>query len=206
MSTFKVQVEDLVGRTITDTDALDDMLLSTAREVADTLPTKNLVQNATLTEVTSNPTSISDSRILSVSRNGFYANEVPYGQSARIADTGSIYYADATQDRDPVFYYKGSSLFILDTPTSSQKGEILSFAYPSDFDGSGNVNTTTSINNFPSSAEYAVVLGASAKFMIKLSSEENANEDIELQNATLASAQNLEQDYRAELQRIRGQK
>ena len=42
--------------------------------------------------------------------------------------------------------------------------------------------------------------------MIKLSSEDNANEDIELQNATLASAQNLEQDYRAELQRIRGQK
>ena len=80
MSTFKVKVEDLVGRTITDTVALDDMLLSTAREVADTLPRKNLIQNATLTEVTSNPTSISDSRILSVSRNGFYATEVTYGQ------------------------------------------------------------------------------------------------------------------------------
>jgi len=206
MSTFKVKVEALVGRIITDTDALDDMLLSTAREVADTLPRKNLIQNATLTEVTSNPTSISDSRILSVSRNGFYATEVPHGQSARAADTGSIYYADATQDRDPVFYYEGSSLFILDTPTVSQKGEILSFAYPTDFDGSGTIVSATAIDNFPSSAEYSVVLGAAAKFMVKLSSEDNANEDIELQNATLASAQNLEQDYRAELQRIRGQK
>jgi len=206
MSTFKTKVEDLIGRTITDTDALDDMLVSTAREIADTLPRKNLIQNATLTEVTSNPTDISDSRILSVTRNGFYANEVPYGQSARIADTGSIYYADATQDRDPVFYYKGSSLFILDTPTSSQKGEILSFAYPAVFDSSNNINNATAIDNFPSSAEYVVALGAAAKFMVKLSSEDNANEDIELQNATLASAQNLEQDYRAELQRIRGQK
>ena len=206
MSTFKTKVEDLIGRTITDTDALDDMLLSSAREVADTLPTKNLIQNATLTEVTSNPTDISDSRILSVSRNGFYANEVPYGQSARIADSGSIYFADTTQDRDPVFYYKGSSLFIIDTPTSGEKGEILSFAYPTVFDTSNNINNATAIDNFPSSAEYAVSLGAAAKFMIKLSSEDNANEDIELQNATLASAQNLEQDYRAELQRIRGQK
>ena len=206
MSTFKVKVEDLVGRIITDTPALDDMLLSTAREVVDILPRKNLIQNATLTEVTSNPTSISDSRVLSVVRNGFSANEVPYGQSARIADTGSIYYADATQDRDPVFYYKGSSLFILDTPTVSQKGEILSFAYPTDFDGSGNTNSTSAINNFPSSAEYSVVLGAAAKFMVKLSSEDNANEDIELQSATLASAQNLEQDYRAELNRIKEQK
>ena len=66
--------------------------------------------------------------------------------------------------------------------------------------------SATAIDNFPSSAEYSVVLGAAAKFMVKLSSEDNANEDIELQNATLASAQNLEQDYRAELQRIRGQK
>ena len=206
MSTFKTKVEDLIGRTITDTTALDDMLVSSAREVADTLPRKNLIQNATFTEVTSNPTDVSDTRILSVNRNGFYANEVPYGQSARVADSGSIYYADATQDRDPVFYYKGSSLFILDTPTSSQKGEILSFAYPTVFDTSNNINNATAIDNFPSSAEYAVTLGAAAKFMVKLSSEDNANEDIELQNATLASAQNLEQDYRAELQRIRGQK
>ena len=86
MSTFKTKVEDLIGRTITDTDALDDMLVSSAREVADTLPRKNLIQNATLTEVTSNPTDVSDTRILSVNRNGFYANEVPYGQSARVAD------------------------------------------------------------------------------------------------------------------------
>ena len=42
--------------------------------------------------------------------------------------------------------------------------------------------------------------------MVKLSSEDNANEDIELQNSTLASAQNLEQDYRAELNRIKEQK
>ena len=206
MSTFKTKVEDLIGRTITDTTALDDMLVSSAREVADTLPRKNLIQNATLTEVTSNPTDVSDTRILSVNRNGFYANEVPYGQSARVADSGSIYYADATQDRDPVFYYKGSSLFIIDTPTSDEKGEILSFAYPTVFDTSNNINNATAIDNFPSSAEYAVTLGAAAKFMVKLSSEDNANEDIELQNATLASAQNLEQDYRAELQRIRGQK
>ena len=50
MQTFKLQVEDLIGRTVTDTDGLSDMLTATAREVSDLLPRDILIRNASLVE------------------------------------------------------------------------------------------------------------------------------------------------------------
>ena len=90
MQTFKLQVEDLIGRTISDTSGLNDMLTATACEVVDRLPKDVLIRNATVTQVTSNPTSIHDKRILSISRNGYYANEKPFSASGPLSDSGSI--------------------------------------------------------------------------------------------------------------------
>ena len=45
MQTFKLQVEDIIGRTISDTDGLNDMLNATAREVSDVLPKDVLLDN-----------------------------------------------------------------------------------------------------------------------------------------------------------------
>ena len=119
MQTFKLQVEDLIGRGITDTAGLDDMLTATAGEVSDRLPKDALIRNATVTQVTSNPTDISDKRILSISRNGYYANEKPFSASGPLSDSGSIYYADAVNKKDPVFYFKGKQLIILPAPAGS---------------------------------------------------------------------------------------
>ena len=125
MQTFKLQVEDLIGRGITDTAGLDDMLTATAGEVSDRLPKDALIRNATVTQVTSNPTDISDKRILSISRNGYYANEKPFSASGPLSDSGSIYYADAVNKKDPVFYFKGKQLIILPAPAVGEEGEIL---------------------------------------------------------------------------------
>ena len=68
MQTFKLQVEDLIGRTITDTNGLNDMLNATAREVSDVLPKDVLLRNATVQPITSNSYDVANKRILSVSR------------------------------------------------------------------------------------------------------------------------------------------
>ena len=181
MQTLKLQVEDLVGRDISDTDGLNDMLNATAREVSDILPKDVLLRNATVQSITSNSYDVSDKRILSVSRNSYYATEIPYGQHGRA--TGSIYFADTSQKRDPVFYFKGKLLVIQPEPTGSENGEVIKFDYPSSI-----AHGDTSIANFPSSAEYAVVLGTAAKFMLKLASEDQADEDIELATNTAGFA------------------
>jgi len=201
MQTFKLQVEDLLGRTVSDTSGLSDMLNASAREVSDLLPKDVLIRNATLATVTSNPTTIENSRILAVSRNGFYANEIPFGQYGRTVDSGSIHYADPAQDRDPIFYFEGKSLRIMPAPTVSQNGEILKYDYPSSV-----AHGDTGISSFPDAAEYAVTLGAAAKFMIKLAAEDQNNEDIELHASSLSHAATLKQEYEKELQRIGQQK
>ena len=129
MQTLKLQVEDLIGRTISDTDGLNDMLNATAREVSDILPKDVLLRNATVHSITSNSYDVSDKRILSVSRDSYYATEIPYGQHGRATDSGSIYFADTAQKRDPVFYLKGKLLVIQPEPTSSENGEVIKYDY-----------------------------------------------------------------------------
>ena len=128
---FQTQIEDLAGINLsTDTTALNDYLTATAREVADALPANLLIRNATLATDTSNPFSVANMRILNITRNGRYANEIPYGMSAATADSGSIFFTDSN-GRDPVFYYKGSDLYVLPAPDSDDPIHILRFAYPS---------------------------------------------------------------------------
>ena len=176
MQTFKLQVEDLLGRTASDTNGLNDMLNATANDV-------------------------SNKRILSVSRDSYYANEIPYGQHGRASDSGSIHFADSSQKRDPIFYFKGKYLVVLPEPTGDENAEVLKYDYPTSI-GHGD----TGITSFPDGAEYAVTLGTAAKYMMKLASEDQNNEDIELAASTLQHATQLKQEYEKELQRIGQQK
>ena len=162
---FQTQIEDLAGINLSaDTTSLNDYLTATAREVADALPVNLLIRNATVATDTSNPFSVANMRILNITRNGRYANEIPYGMSAATADSGSIFFTDSN-GRDPVFYYKGSDLYVLPAPDGDDPIHILRFAYPSvTYDASD-------ITNFPDNAEYAVVLGATCKLLIRMISD-----------------------------------
>ena len=162
---FQTQIEDLAGINLSaDTTALNDYLTATAREVADALPVNLLIRNATVATDTSNPFSVANMRILNITRNGRYANEIPYGMSAATADSGSIFFTDSN-GRDPVFYYKGSDLYVLPAPDGDDPIHILRFAYPSV------TYSASDITNFPDNAEYAVVLGATCKLLIRMISD-----------------------------------
>ena len=157
---FIDQVQDLVGQTVSDTGAVTNFLTSTAREITDILPDDVLIKNATLdTSDTSNPYDASNARILSVARDGRYATEVPYGMSSYVADSGSIY---ASSVRDPVYYYQGSSMYVIPAPSVSKPFQVMKIAYPSPSYNS------TDIANFPDSAEYAVILGATSRTLMHL--------------------------------------
>ena len=160
---FIDQVQDLVGQTVSDTGAVTNFLTSTAREITDILPDDVLIKNATL-DVTdsSNPYDASNARILSVARNGRYATEVPYGMSSYVADSGSIY---ASSARDPVYYYQGSSMYVIPAPSGDFPFQILKFAYPSPS------HSSVGIDNFPDSAEFPVILGAASRTLMHLMAE-----------------------------------
>lgn len=170
---FKSQVEDIVGVSITDTSAIADFLTASAREVADILPSRALLLNSLVNEDTTdgNGYTASNQKIFNVSRNGKVSVEVPYGLSSQIAvNSGSIHESTV---RTPFHYYKGKYLYIHPAPTSSQKGEIFSFTYPIVAVSGGDLNlTSTSIPSFPSNAEFAVVLGGACKYFTKMISDE----------------------------------
>ena len=170
---FKTQVEDIVGVSITDTSAIADFLTASAREVADILPSRALMLNALVNEDTTdgNGYTASNQKIFNVSRNGKISVEVPYGLSTQIAvNSGSIHESTV---RTPFHYYKGKYLYIHPAPTSSEKGEIFSFAYPIVAVSGGTLNLdSTSIPSFPSNAEFAVILGGACKYFTKMISDE----------------------------------
>jgi len=166
MSTFKQKVEDIVGVTVTDTDALTDYLTASAREVADILPDEVLLYNSTIEE-SETTFDVSNSKVFAVSRRGRASMEIPFGMSGQAQDSGSIHYATSNS---PIHYFKGSVLYMLPAPTSSYKAELLGFDYPSV------LHSAEDIDKFPNNAEYAVVIGASCSVLMNLMSV--AREDI----------------------------
>ena len=174
MSDFKTQVEDIVGASITDVSAIADFLTASAREVADILPDRALMLNALVNEDTTdgNGYTASNQKIFYVSRNGRVSTEVPYGLSAQIAvSSGSIHESTV---RTPFHYYKGQYLYIHPAPTSSEKGQVFSFTYPTfaSTTGSGLDILDSDIPNFPNNAEFAVVLGGACKYFMRMISDE----------------------------------
>ena len=149
MASFKDQVEDLTGVTISDTDGLDAMLQGSAREICKILPEDERVKMAT---ITNDVTSTVDKEIFSVSRSGYYATEIGRGLAAQAADTNSIHSAT---NETPVYYVADKALTVL---PSSGTVQILSFTAPAVANTWGTSELIGA--GLPSSIEYAITLGA----------------------------------------------
>ena len=160
MSTFKTQVEQIIGITVTDTDALDDYLTASAREVSDILPEEVLLHNSTLVEsATTLP--VAQTRVFAVSRDGISCMEIPFGMSAQANDSDSLYKAT---DRVPMYYYDNNYLTILPSPSVTEKAQLIGFEYPEV------AYDDTKIQFFPNNAVYAVITNASCSVLMNLMS------------------------------------
>jgi hypothetical protein len=161
---FKTSVLDLVGD-FSDDNALNDFLTASAREVIAILPPPVLLQNSSSENwiVSTGFHSVDNKKILEVIRQGYACKQIPQGKATEAADTNSIFLASA---RDPVFYLKAGRAYILPTPTGSDGDSVLILMPQPSV-----ITTATAIANFPDNAEYAVVLGASAKALQRMASD-----------------------------------
>ena len=159
-----------------DTETGDDFdesaaqwMTDAAREVINILPPKLKMKCATTTTLNDSTTTMdidSSGDVLFVTRlsanSGGYqtpCREVPPLYGGLTTDSSSLYYASVT---DPVYWISSSNdiaiLSVLPTPTANQTAIVYHVGYPT-----VDVDTVSTIANFPDEAEYLVVLYTAIK-------------------------------------------
>lgn len=194
--TFIQQVEDLIGDQDSGLDtAILQYLTASAREVQSILPIGiKLRLGSTTTVSDSNGFTLDDKEVVNIERAGFSMTEVPVGRKADIVDSNSLLFATK---RTPVYFVQGTTLFSKPDPTVSEPVKVYTLSYPT----IGSSDTT--ITNMPSTAYYAVVIGAAIKFLQNvLNTQVQTEEDVELAQGTTLQIQNLSALYSAEVQRL----
>jgi hypothetical protein len=145
MATYKIRVEDKVG-SIGDDAALSDFLTAGARFITNILPPERLIKFTTPLVDAGSGISVVAHRVLSASKLGYGAREVPQSKIAQIANSGSIHYAGTT---DPAWYILNGLAYV-----EPSGGTVIAMAYPSV------LYSDSTITDFPADLDEAVVLYA----------------------------------------------
>tara|TARA_B100001094_G_scaffold328147_1_gene387873 strand:- start:1834 stop:2502 length:669 start_codon:yes stop_codon:yes gene_type:complete len=212
MATFRKKIEAVIGShnsSGNNTEAnyletLDDFLKQSAMAVIDVLPDGALMQDSIYSTINNaSGLGTADKKILLVSRNGFGCVEVPLQLKAYMeASSGSLY--EPTK-RTPVYYIEGKvsaggDLFVKPNPTGSETARVYHISYPSP------LHSDTAITNFPDTAEYAVVLGASIRVLqSKINDLIHEDEDNEMAQVATQELGTLLQLYNDKITRLGGQ-
>ena len=207
--TFQLQIENIVGRPALDGTSeinayklqLNTYLKQSARTIVDILPDDVLVKDCIVTNITgSGGVDVTDKKIVKVLRNDFGCVEMPLEfKSYAQANSSSIY--EPTK-RAPVYYIEGQTtvggaLFIKPDPVSTEKGQLYATTYPEP------KFSDIAIGNFPDTAEYAVILGASVKLLqYRVNKYLHEDEDIELAQSGTQELNTILGMYNQELQRL----
>ena len=146
MSTFQSRIEDYIG-SYADTNALSEWLTAGAKLISDILPSDELEKFATKSIDSGSGVNVKNARVVSVTKDGYRARNIPLGNSAQVLDTNSIFYATS---KSPFYYIKAGLGYCV--PLG---GDFYLYTYPTV------AYTDTSIAEFPESQQHAVVLYAS---------------------------------------------
>ena len=105
-TSIKSRILDLLGDLVIDNTAIGQFATDAAKEIINVLPVEMLWSLSTISSDNNGAgAEVTAARILSVSRNGYMAREIPFSDKARYAsDSGSIYEATI---QSPVYYKKG---------------------------------------------------------------------------------------------------
>lgn len=194
---YLTRVEDLIG-TVDDTTGINQFASDAARQILPTLSEAMLKNYASRTLISNDQGFASTGKIiLSVSRGGYPCREVDETQKQLIRNTASIFLSSA---EDPVFYQEvgaaDTRLYIVPDPASGAEAQISYVAYP-------DVDTSLSeIDGYPVEAEAALVLYVAIRVLQKRIEDHDAEEDIELIEATRAQVAELRQLYNEEISRL----
>jgi hypothetical protein len=175
--TFKEQVESYIG-TFTDTNALNVWLNQAVRIILDLTPPDMLQQYAQGTAITSGVTAVGNKKLVSVTSNaGYMVRQAAPGMQGLLGDADSIHFATA---RTPAFVLEGNLLYLFPTDLAAKMFAV---------DAPAITHASTSIPNFPTKLEVAVVLYTAIQARIKqLNAVTIALTDVDLTGITAPSA------------------
>ena len=201
MSTFKVEVEDLIG-SVGDDTLISDSLQAVGSEIVELLPPSKLRLVAKTTSIDVNGTSIGAYKIVGVDKDDFSARQVPAVEKARFKSASSIHKASATS---PVYYIENEKIFVIDE-TGSEVVGILHYVpkIPTSDGSTALVHGATATANFPDDARRLLVLGTALRCLQRLLSDKVTDEDTELTQAIMTQIASIKVLYDKELTLVTG--
>ena len=166
MANFDAQIQDLVGTDFTDDTAMDTWMTEGVRELINIFQSSPqlLLQCATESTLNNSTATLTalDTRgvVMGVTRNDGIrqqpCREIPPLYRERATDSNDMmFYAT---ESDPIYYIWNNILSVIPVPTASQTAKVQHITYPT-----VDVDSESSISNFPDNAEYLVVLYAAKK-------------------------------------------
>lgn len=188
-TSVKSRILDLLADVVVDNTAIGQFATDAAKEIINVLPMEMLWSMSTTTEdVSGNGAEITSARILSVSRNGKRAREIPYSDRTRYTESGSIYKAT---NNSPVYYKKGGEVFIL--PNASSGAEVEHVSYPT-------ITFSNDLSDFvgaPDEIEHLIIMKTAIK--ARLTELNEFQDDTEEHNLKMADLQLLQREYEGAL-------
>lgn len=192
-SSVKTRIKDLLQDITVDNVAIGQFATDAAKEIINVLPIEMLWSLSTVTSDNNGAgAEITSARILSVSRNGFTATEIPFSNKARYeSDSGSIYEATV---QSPVYYKKGGEVFVL-PPKSGTGADVEHVNYPTiAFDSD---LSTAGLVGAPDEIEHLIIMKTAVKS--RLSELNEYQDDSEEHGLKLQDLQLLQAEYQAAL-------
>jgi len=190
-TSVKSRILDLLADVVVDNTAIGQFATDAAKEIINVLPLEILWSMSTTTEDDSGGgAEITSARILSVSRVGKTAREIPYSDRTRYTESGSIYKATSNS---PVYFKKGGEVFIL--PNASSGAEVEHVNYPTiTFDSD---LSTIGLVGAPDEIEHLIIMKTAIK--ARLAELNEFQDDTEEHNLKMADLQLLQREYEGAL-------
>ena len=187
-STFSAQITNLVGGATIDEEFCDDAAQDACKEIINQLPEKLKIKCSTVSLLNNSSTTMDLDAVgdilhvtrLSANSGGFQVpcREIPAQFGGLATDSNDLnYYGTAS---DPVYWIASNTsdvgtLFVKPDPTANQIAYVHHITYPT-----VDVDSVSTIANFPDEAEYLVVLYVAAKQAAQYMTTEADDEDSEL--------------------------
>lgn len=188
-TSVKSRILDLLADVVVDNTAIGQFATDAAKEIINVLPLEMLWSMSTTTEdVSGAGASVTSARVLSVSRVGKTAREIPYSDRTRYTESGSIYKAT---NNSPVYYKQGGKVYVIPSVNSDARVEHVN--YPSiTFD-----NDLSDFVGAPDEIEHLIIMKTAIK--ARLSELNEFQDDTEEHNLKMADLQLLQREYEGAL-------
>ena len=188
-TSVKSRILDLLADVVVDNTAIGQFATDAAKEIINVLPLEMLWSMSTTTEdVSGAGASVTSARVLSVSRVGKTAREIPYSDRTRYTESGSIYKAT---NNSPVYYKQGGKVYVI--PNASSDAKVEHVNYPSiTFD-----NDLSDFVGAPDEIDHLIIMKTAIK--ARLSELNEFQDDTEEHNLKMADLQLLQREYEGAL-------